>query len=471
MNSDKPNTAEFIKSAHLVTDAQGVVRNASGAFEELFQYRLPPSVQDKHLKELFPAQVASELVHLVYAAQQSDGMVVATIRHPSEQSHGLTCRAAMLPGILPGGRLVLLQFDRSNAAGGAESYDTKMLFSATRHDVNNPLTAIIGFSELLKLEENPNKRTKFANLIASEADRCRRALEKAEYFVLEPKPNFRQLDVNEIVRSVVESRRLPLELEGIDCDLSLDPSIPAIFADSNQMEFVIYTILLNAEQSLLGQTQNKQIRIRTAHHKDGVVVEIQDTGKGIQPTDLERIFRPFQSSKRRGGGLGLAIANRIITNHDGSIELQSAVQEGTTARIVLKHRAHKARDVHSGANRTIGGKRILIVEPRREIVSLYCELLTLEGATPFGATTIQHAVQVLEEEPIDILVIDESISAKDSKRVAAAVSLQPKPAPPIFVGIVENIQAMGCQQWLREWGAHGTEKPLTPHALAQFLPE
>lgn len=114
---------------------------------------------------------------------------------------------------------------------------------------------------------------------------------------------------------------------------------------------------------------------------------------------------------------------------------------------------------------------MLIVEPRHEIVSLYSELLTLEGAVPFGATTIHRAVQVLEEEPIDLLVIDESIPSKDAKRIAAAVSLQPKPTIPTFVGMVENIHTSDCQHWLREWGANGTEKPLTPQALARFLRE
>ena len=205
------------------------------------------------------------------------------------------------------------------------------------HELNNPLTSILGMAELLQEGEVSEGARKQLVILHKEARRAAEIVQNLQYFARPPAPGRSQVNLNELVQRTVQMQAFPLRKSNITVDFLPEPAIPAVVADPNQLMQVFLNLLLNAEQAIRESREKGTIRVRIGRKPDSVWIVFQDDGPGITPENLTHIFDPFFTTKRpgRGTGLGLSICKTVLREHGGNIEAASAPGGGAVFTITL----------------------------------------------------------------------------------------------------------------------------------------
>ena len=210
------------------------------------------------------------------------------------------------------------------------------LAAGIAHELNNPITGIMGLSELILegLKEDLNKKQLEEDIrkIYSATDRCSTIIQRLSKFVSEMKEPKGPVDVNQAVRQSIDLIERDFERASIDLKLVLHPDLPAIFGNNSLIMEVLLDLLTNAIDAM---PEGGRLTVATASKNGWVQIAVADTGMGIAREDLGRIFDPFFTTKQtgRGAGLGLAIAKRVVEEHGGRIEVESSPGEGTIFRL------------------------------------------------------------------------------------------------------------------------------------------
>jgi len=218
------------------------------------------------------------------------------------------------------------------------------LAAGTAHELNNPLTSIIGFSQLLMEKETPDDIREDLKLINNEAQRAVKVTRDLLTFARKHAPVKQPNQINSIIEDVLELRAYLQKMNGIEVERQLAPDLPEIMVDYFQMQQVLLNIIINAEY-FMAQAHNKgTLAVTTKKQNSSVVISIADDGPGIMPENLRRIFDPFFTTKEAGSGtgLGLSICHGIVTEHGGQIYIKSQLGKGATAFVELpiSRRAH-----------------------------------------------------------------------------------------------------------------------------------
>ena len=213
------------------------------------------------------------------------------------------------------------------------------LAGALAHEIRNPLGAVVAAAKMLA-EQSPRAagydREALLRVVAEESGRLDRILTDFLAFARPRELARRPHVVNGLVREVLDSLRLDRLGQARRVDAALDPSVPPVPLDADQVKQVLWNVLRNAfEATQPGET----LRVATLVQNGQVIVEVEDAGVGISPEQQARLFEPFQTSKAGGSGLGLAIAHRIVAAHGGAIDIESRPGAGTRVRIALPREA------------------------------------------------------------------------------------------------------------------------------------
>ena len=209
------------------------------------------------------------------------------------------------------------------------------LAAGAAHEINNPLTAILGYSEVLLGDAGstePSRR--IAEKIADQARRTKALVAKLLSFA-QPTPGERTLiDINNILTSALELRRLDLMEKKIQIEVDARPNLPGVRGDANQLLQVFYNIISNAVDAL-DEVGGGTLTVRLTRDGSNVVIEFSDTGPGIK--DPQLVFDPFYTTKPagKGTGLGLSICYGVLKEHKGAITCFNRVSGGATFRIEL----------------------------------------------------------------------------------------------------------------------------------------
>jgi two-component system NtrC family sensor kinase len=205
------------------------------------------------------------------------------------------------------------------------------------HELNNPLTSILGMAELLQEGDASEGAHKQIAILHQQARRAAEIVQNLQYFARPPVPGRSQVDLNELVQRTVQMQAYPLRKSNITVDFLPEPAMPPVEADPNQLMQVFLNLLLNAEQAIRESREKGTIRVRIGRQPDSVWIVFQDDGPGIAPENLAHIFDPFFTTKRpgRGTGLGLSICKTVLREHGGNIEAASAPGGGAAFTITL----------------------------------------------------------------------------------------------------------------------------------------
>jgi signal transduction histidine kinase len=203
------------------------------------------------------------------------------------------------------------------------------LAAAVTHELNEPLANILGFAQLtLKTEGLPEQAIKDIEKILAASLHSREIIRKLLTFA-RPSPSKKSsVNLNKIILDSLYLFELRCSKEGITLELSLDPALPNIHANPNQLMQVVINLVVNAMQAI---PQGGQLTVKTSALGDGISFIVADTGTGIADEIKDKIFTPFFSNKKpsQGTGLGLPIVHEIILEHGGTIQVESKMGQGT----------------------------------------------------------------------------------------------------------------------------------------------
>jgi PAS domain S-box-containing protein len=222
----------------------------------------------------------------------------------------------------------LLQSEKMAAVG--------QLISGVAHELNNPLTAILGYSELLKSEEDLNGRgVDYLEKLNKQAQRTHRIVQNLLSFARQHKPERGTVQVNQVVEDTVALREYDLKINQIRIHRDLDPKLPEISADFHQLQQVCLNILNNAVDAVIESRREGEIWVRTSLADDRVRIEFTDNGPGVK--NPHRVFDPFYTTKPigKGTGLGLSICYGIVKEHGGEIQVHNGSTGGATFVVTL----------------------------------------------------------------------------------------------------------------------------------------
>jgi signal transduction histidine kinase len=199
------------------------------------------------------------------------------------------------------------------------------------HEIRNPLNAIGLNAELLaeEIAELPSPPPDARGLVAAisrEVDRLNGVVEQYLGFARLPRPSFASEDANEMLGGLLDFLTPELAAAGVQVFRELDPALLPLRGDESQLRGVFLNLIRNAREAMPG---GGTLTVRTRPFEGGVEVEVADTGGGIPPGDLPRIFEPFYSTKERGTGLGLAFTQQVVEEHGGTIRCESELGRGT----------------------------------------------------------------------------------------------------------------------------------------------
>jgi signal transduction histidine kinase len=203
------------------------------------------------------------------------------------------------------------------------------------HEIRNPLAGIAGVIEIIGRDlPSSSPARSVVKEVRQEIGRINHIVTDLLQTARPHPPQVRKTDLNTTVEHAVMLGRQQALAKSIAIALQKDPSLPPVEHDSDQIHQVLLNLLLNALQAI-SSDHDGQIRVAVKLQGKNAVVEVADNGRGIAPQHLPNIFRPFYTTKGNGTGLGLSLARRIVEDHQGRIDVSSAVGKGSTFTVVL----------------------------------------------------------------------------------------------------------------------------------------
>ena len=339
-----------------VVDLDGRYSFISARIHQLLGYR-PEELVGKKLEEV--RQTSAELPSLYRAVASGEKPLAgADYAAPHADGHWLTMRGTASAlfdaegkpsGVIISARDItvekkleqqIIQSERLAAMG--------QMIGGFAHELNNPLTSILGMSELLQEHQGDETMKKQLETLRQQSRRAVEIVQNLMYFARPPAPGRTPVNLKELVERTLHLQAYPLRKSNITVDFLPDPTVPTITADPNQLMQVFLALILNAEQAIREVRDKGTLRIRSGRNADSAWVTFQDDGPGIAPDVLSHIFDPFFTTKRpgRGTGLGLSICKTVLREHGGNIEATAAPGGGAVFTITLP----------MGAGQGAGGK-------------------------------------------------------------------------------------------------------------------
>jgi signal transduction histidine kinase len=211
------------------------------------------------------------------------------------------------------------------------------LASGIAHELNNPLTSVIGFSQLLLGRDIPDDIREDVKVIYSEAQRAAEVMKNLLIFARRHAPVKQLVNMNSIVEKVLAIRAYEQGVENIQVITHLAPDLPETMADYFQLHQVFLNIIINAEHFMLEAHKRGTLIITTQRVSNTIKVSFTDDGPGVARENLGHLFDPFFTTKEvgKGTGLGLSICHGIITEHSGRIYAESELGKGATFVVEL----------------------------------------------------------------------------------------------------------------------------------------
>ncbi|MBI5634128.1 MAG: PAS domain S-box protein [Nitrospirae bacterium] len=213
------------------------------------------------------------------------------------------------------------------------------LVSGVAHELNNPLTGILGYAEILSLKVQDEGIKKDLAKISKSAERCKVIIDSLLCFSRQQATQRSLEYINDIIDKIVELRAYWHRNQNIEIVREYEADMPLCYIDTQQIQQVVLNILMNAEQAVSEAGREGKIVIRTWHDKvnQKLMLSIADNGIGIPKENLSRIFDPFFTTKpvNKGTGLGLSISYGIVLEHDGMIHVESREGEGSVFTIQI----------------------------------------------------------------------------------------------------------------------------------------
>src|SRR5438876_396469 len=263
------------------------------------------------------------------------------------------------------------------------------LLGGVAHEVNNPLMAIASHAELRLADGNlPAEQRSEMQSILRQAQRAAKLLRGLLRFVRAGEKSAAALNLNDVVRSAIDLVSYRFTIDEISIEGRLDPSLPAVVGDANRLEQVVVNLLSNGLDALRLIKPPRRLTVDSFvdPRLGRVCVTVTDNGPGVAGEVVQRLFRPFASTKgRRGTGLGLYISRQLVREAEGELDLVAHQEQGARFLLWLPYTPEAAPEAPAAVaaaatNATLAGIRVLVVDDEELIRRPMLRFLTKRGA-------------------------------------------------------------------------------------------
>jgi two-component system NtrC family sensor kinase len=300
----------------------------------------------------------------------------------------------------------LLQSEKMSAVG--------QMISGVAHELNNPLTAILGYAQLLETEEIQPRVREYVQKLQKQAHRTQKIVQNLLSFSRQHKPQRVHADLRSVMEDTIALRDFELKNRGIVVERYFQEQMPFVVADPHQLEQVYLNIINNAADAMMESALRGVLSIGIFTDGEHVVTEFHDSGPGI--SDPKRVFDPFYTTKGvgKGTGLGLSICYGIVKEHGGEIAAENHPQGGALIRIKLPAAVGDKPVTESdriAARREpqLSG-RVLLVDAEQSVLDFERELLSAAGLQVVTLLSGDQAIELLRKDSFDVIFIDSKIA-------------------------------------------------------------
>ncbi|MES0811708.1 PAS-domain containing protein [Roseibium sp. SCPC15] len=349
------------------------------------------------------------------------------------------------------------------------------LLAGVSHELNNPLSIVVGYAQMLEGKLDDPVLSKRVDRIAQAANRSAKIVKTFLAMARQKPAKIEQCSLNEIVSVALEVGGYGLRANGTQLHTDLDDKLPLVSGDGDQLIQVFTNLLVNAEQALAPQREKGILTIRSYcdDDSDHSVIEIHDNGPGIDKTIQARIFEPFFTTKDvgQGTGVGLAFCHRIIDTHGGVLEVSSSPRSGTSFFVRL--RADRSEDRHlpkrSEKDVSLKKQNVLVVDDEADVGELIRDLLEDLGCRTTLCTNARQALEELSINAFDMIISDFKMPGMNGEEFYD-ILLQRLPGYTERIGFVTG-DSMGkdVTQFLSQSKRPFIEKPISGKELETLI--
>jgi len=351
------------------------------------------------------------------------------------------------------------------------------LLAGVSHELNNPLSTIVGYTQLLLIRVGAGPMAEQLQKIAKSAERCTRIVTNFLALARQYPPERQLTRLNQLVDDAAELLAYSLRIDNVEVIRRLAPDLPQLWADPHQIQQVIVNVLTNAHQALRGVSTRRRLVLTTRYERTSgrIVLEVADSGPGV-PADISgRIFDPFFTTKApgQGTGLGLSLCRGIIDSHDGVFRLETTPGGGATFVIELPAGAPAGADDAQRAEAGLDpapGKTILVVDDEPDVAELLCEALLLDGHRVDTANNGAAALNRLRDRSYDLVFSDMKMPGMSGVELYDEVARRRPGLERRIIFITGDTLNPVTKQFLDRTGAVSLSKPFHVDAIRRLVP-
>jgi signal transduction histidine kinase len=362
----------------------------------------------------------------------------------------------------------LMQMEKMSAIG--------QLISGVTHELNNPLSGIMGFAQLVMATEINPKARKNLERIYNEAVRCHKIVQNLLGFSRRHKPETTYGDLNAAIDGVLELRAYQFQVDNLEIERRFDPDLPRTMFDVHQVQQVILNVINNAHQAMV-EAADRPRRLVVTTERDGEILRARfaDSGPGIPRERLEKIFDPFFTTKAqgRGTGLGLSLSRAIVKEHRGALKASSTLGEGTTITIELPLLGEGQIAPEEPASEGPAGPflplRLLVVDDEEVLVELLTDFLRSCGHRVDAAHDGRKALEMAGSGTYDVILTDLKMPGLDGQGLYEQVTRVHPEMAQRFIFSTGDLASSKTQTFFQTTGCLYLSKPFKLESVLRLL--
>ena len=350
------------------------------------------------------------------------------------------------------------------------------LVSGVAHEINNPLTVIMGYAQMLSMSvSDPNAQQNVRRILDS-AGRAAKIVRNLQTFGHQRPPELAWVDLRDVITRVLALREDGLRVKGIALTRELPAGVPAVHGDAAQLEQVILNLVLNAEQALQGRPAAPEIAVRLSAAGRSVRVTVSDTGPGIPPDVLPRVFDPFFTTKPvgQGTGLGLSICYSIVGSHHGRLVADNRPGGGATFLVELPGHPDGTAAIPAAAPSARTPLRrgsVLVIDDEEDVAGMLRDLLEEIGLAVQVVTDAEAGWRRMTAEgaTFDVVTLDLRMPGLSGQALYERLAAHDPTLAGTVIFVTGDIVDAETRRFLQQTGQPLLTKPFTLEALSGVL--
>lgn len=349
------------------------------------------------------------------------------------------------------------------------------LLAGVAHELNNPLSVVVGHSLMLREDCQDADTLRQVVKISQAAERCAKIVKTFLTMARQQPARMQKVDINEIIQTAIDVAQYGDKRDGVTLNCALDPSLPGICADPDQITQVFINLILNADQAMRDAETGQTITVTSHLSGDGKGVEIavEDDGPGIPEKYHSRVFEPFFTTKDvgEGTGIGLALCHRIVQSHNGRIALSERATGGSVFTIYLPLDVDTASQPEPGKARETTGQaiRVLILDDEDDVAELNAEILTRVGYRVDVFSHANQAADAMTREDYGLILSDLNMPEVDGRGFFEIIKRDFPHLVDRTGFVTGDTMGRASQTFLAEAKRPCVEKPVSPKELRGFV--